>query len=232
MFPFHRGVGCAHGGLLGAPEQPCWRCQNQGSSVTPYGGETSLQPVTPSTLGTRPGAVSLFRVSGPVRATQLGSRPPAGQVARGVAGVLLAVFVLTHWEMILLWITTQLFWLIVIGALLMVLGMGRLLGAGAGLVAFFVSLLTRTLPGPRTRDPLPCLRVRVETTAGDREFDLPGHEVGIQVGDRVQATTLPRIGGRRAVAVRNLSTNSTFRARRAGGVLFPALLVLLLVSIW
>jgi hypothetical protein len=172
-------------------------------------------------------------MSGRVRATQLRSRPPvAGEVARGLAGVVFALFVLAHLNAIFVWMATQFFWLILVGVLLAMFGMGWLVGVGAGLFGFLLALTARMLPVPRPRDPSPSLRVRIETEAGDREFDLSGHEVGIQIGDWVQANTLPALGARHAMVVRNASTNTTLRARAAGGVFFPALLVLLLLSVW
>lgn len=192
-----------------------------------------VRPSSPPTLGAQAGTTSLFRISGRVRATQLGSRPPvAGEIARGLAGLVLVVFLLTHLEAIFLWLATQFFWLIVVGVLLSMFGMGWIVGIGAGLFGFFLAMAARMLPVPRPRDSAPSLRVRVETGAGEREFDLPGHEVGIQVGDVVQATILPGFGARQAVAARNLSTGTAFRARSAGGVLLPALLILLLLSVW
>lgn len=175
----------------------------------------------------------MFRMSGRVRATQLRTRPPVvGELARGLAGLVFAAFVLTHLEVIFLWLATQFFWLIVLGVLLTMFGMGWMVGVGAGLFGFLLALTARMLPLPRPRDPSPSLRVRLETEAGEREFDLGGHEVGIQIGDWVQASVLPALGARQAMAVRNISTNTTLRARAATGVFFPALLVLLLLSIW
>lgn len=233
MLPFRPHAGCAHGGQLGSHEQPCWRCQPSNTPAVPHPRGVPVRPTSPVALGVPAGATSLFRISGRVRATQVRNRPPvAGEIAQGIAGLVLVVFLLTHLEVIFLWLATQFFWLIVVGVLLTMFGMGWMVGVGAGLFGFFLAMAARMLPVPRPRDPSPHLRVRVETVAGDREIDLPGHEVGIQVGDWIQATTLPAFGARQAVAARNLSTGTAFRARSAGGVLFPTLLVLLLLSVW
>ncbi len=233
MLPFRRPAGCAHGGQLGSPELPCWRCQASNPPAVPRRRALPVQPTASPVLDAQTGATSLFRLSGRVRATQLRTRQPvASGIARGVAGLVFAAFVLTHLETIMLWLATQFFWLIVVGVLLTMFGMGWIVGVGAGIFGFLLAVVARMLPVPRPRDPAPHLRVRLATDAGDREFDLPGHEVGFQVGDWVQATTLPSFGARQALAARNVSTSTVYRARSGGGVLLPALLIVLLLSIW
>jgi hypothetical protein len=156
----------------------------------------------------------------------------AGELARGLSGLVFVLFLFNHLEVILLWLATQFFWLIVVGVVLTMFGMGWLVGVGAGLFGFFLAVAARMLPVPRPRDPSPSMRVRVGTQAGEREFDLPGHEVGVQVGDWVQASAFPALGARQALVVRNLSTNMTLRARAGRGVVFPVLFVVLLLSVW
>ncbi len=231
MLPFRRSIGCVHGGEVGSPELPCRRCRPDTPDLARRPATTVGRPAS-GAFGV-PGEFSWVRMSGSVVATQLRTRPPmAGELARGAAGLVFAAFLVTHLELILLWLATQFFWLIVIGVVLTMFGMGWLVGVGAGLFGFLLALAARMLPVPRPRDPSPSMRVRVATRSGDREFEVGGHEVGIQVGDWIQASTLPAFRARQALVVRNLSTHTTLRARAAGGVVFPALLVVLLLSVW
>ncbi|MDP1793404.1 MAG: hypothetical protein Q8K63_04620, partial [Acidimicrobiales bacterium] len=87
----------------------------------------------------------------------------------------------------------------------------------------------RLLPLPRGSQAKPSLRARLDNGV---ELSLAGHDLGIEVGDRVRAVALPVGGVRRALWVRNETTGSLLVSHALIGAVPPLLLILLLARAW